>query len=129
MLYRLETLMDFPADQSTEGNGSGLWRTPDIGAGGTSGLLKQGKTHRENGQPIQVRLCDQVVNPRLWPTPAATDHKGSGKTGELRDRLDYATERGGTKSKTYDKPQTDGQLNPAWVSLMMGLPPDYLDLE
>jgi hypothetical protein len=46
-----------------------MWRTPDTGAGGTSGLLKEGKTHRENGQPIQVRLVDQVggsLNP-LFP--------------------------------------------------------------
>jgi len=39
-----------------------------------------------------------------WPTPCATDYKGSGKTGELRDRLDYAVERGATKSKTYTWP-------------------------
>ena len=40
----------------------------------------------------------------LWPTPCATDYKGSGKTGELRDRLDYAVERGATKSKVYKFP-------------------------
>jgi hypothetical protein len=37
----------------------------------------------------------------FWPTPNAADHKGAGKTGKLRDRLDYAVERGATKSKTY----------------------------
>lgn len=62
----------------TNATGSGLWRTPDTGAGGTSGLLKQGKTHRANGQPIQIRLADQVANPRLWPTPNARDWKDSG---------------------------------------------------
>ena len=65
-----------------------MWRTPDTGAGGTSGLLKKGITHRENGQPIQVRLADQVggkLNPTWvewlmgWPLgwtdlkPLATD--------------------------------------------------------
>jgi len=44
-----------------------MWRTPDTGAGGTSGLLKKGITHRENGQPIQVRLADQVGG-KLNPT-------------------------------------------------------------
>ena len=34
-------------------------------------MLKQGKTHRENGQPIQIRLVDQVNNSKLWPTPRA----------------------------------------------------------
>ncbi len=40
----------------------------------------------------------------MWTTPCATDHKGSGKTGTLRDRLDYAVERGATKSKAYTWP-------------------------
>lgn len=35
------------------------------------------------------------------PTPCATDHKGSGKNGADRDRLDYAVERGKTKSHLY----------------------------
>jgi len=46
-----------------------MWRTPDTGAGGTSGLLKEGKTHRENGQPIQVRLVDQVGGSLNPPFP------------------------------------------------------------
>jgi len=29
-------------------------------AGGRSGLLAKGITHRKNGQPVQVRLVDQV---------------------------------------------------------------------
>lgn len=71
----------------------------------------------------------------------------------LRDRLDYAVERGATKSKKYPTPKTNGfcggsggaamirnndnlsteekrsmlagnggQLNPAWVSWLMGWP-------
>ena len=47
-----------------------------------------------------------------WPTPCATDYKGSGQTGMLRDRLDYAVERGATKSNTYPQkwptPRTQG---------------------
>ena len=127
----------------TKENASGWWRTPDTGAGGTSGLLKQGITHRPNGQPIQIRLVDQVNNPHLWatptvypstsekmwPTPAATDHKGSGKTGKLRDRLDYATERGATKTRVYGEPATTGQLNPNWVEWLMGWPVGWSDLK
>jgi hypothetical protein len=42
-----------------------------------------------------------------WPTPRKTDYKGSGKTGQLRDRLDYAVERGGTKTQpNYATPQS-----------------------
>lgn len=36
-----------------------------------------------------------------WPTPCASDHKGSGKNGSDRNRLDYAVERGKTKSHLY----------------------------
>jgi hypothetical protein len=160
----------------TKEKGFGWWRTPDTGAGGTSGLLKQGITHRPNGQPIQIRLVDQVNNPHLWatptvmdhlparqeealkrqydknragrtshstlreqvvypppktmwPTPAATDYKGSGKTGTLRDRLDYATERGATKTRVYGEPALTGQLNPNWVEWLMGWPVGWSDLK
>jgi hypothetical protein len=57
----------------------------------------------------------------MWPTPCATDHKGAGKTGTLRDRLDYAAERGATKSKTYTwpTPRTKGMCggSGAWAQL------------
>ena len=36
-----------------------------------------------------------------WPTPCASDHIGPGKNGADRDRLDYAVERGKTKSHLY----------------------------
>jgi hypothetical protein len=123
-LYLLPTLV-----QTTKDEESGLWRTPDTGAGGTSGLLKEGKSHRKNGQPIQIRLVDQVNNPRLWPTPCSTDYKGSGKTGQLRDRLDYAVERGATKSKSYGEQQITGQLNPPFPEWLMGWPLGWTDLK
>ena len=89
----------------------------------------------------------------LLPTPSATDHKGAGKTGKLRDRLDYAAERGATKSKEFfptprvfmaygakrtnpstfknleDCVEDPGQLNPMWVEWLMGFPPGWTDLE
>jgi len=89
---------------------------------------------------------------KLWPMPCATDHKGSGKTGTLRDRLDYAAERGATKSNTYATPQArdfrsgsterwdnpersrnlndqvGGQLNPTWVEKLMGWPKNWTSL-
>ena len=39
----------------------------------------------------------------MWPSPCATDYKGPGKTP--RDRLDYAVERGATKSAVYPTPR------------------------
>lgn len=63
-----------------------------------------------------------------YPTPCSTDHKGSGQSGDLRDRLDYAIERGGTKSNTYEAPTVAGQLNPDWVEWLMGWPIGWTDL-
>ena len=110
-------------------NESGLWRTPDTGAGGTSGLLKQGITHRANGQPIQVRLVDQVNNPKMWPTPSTRDHKGGYIGGRIRngkvswDTLDVAVQHTDNQSKD------GGQLNPTWVEKLMGWPDDWTMLQ
>lgn len=57
-----------------------------------------GEPHRADIPGKQVNLNDFV---KMYPTPSATDYKGSGKNGQLRDRLDYAVERGATKSKDY----------------------------
>jgi hypothetical protein len=127
----------------TSGTESGLLPTP-LASLGTNG----GPNQRDSsGRP------DLQMAAMMWPTPCATDHKGSGKTGELRDRLDYAVERGGTKSKTYATPQardfrsgsTDrwddpersrnlndqigGQLNPTWVEWLMGWPLFWTSLD
>ena len=44
-----------------------MFRTPDTGAGGTSGLLKNGVKKRESGHSVQMRLMDQVGG-KLNPT-------------------------------------------------------------
>ena len=59
---------------------------------------------RRQGYGTQGNLNDEVVRRAIsapWPTPCATDHKGSGKNGADRDRLDYAVEMGRTKSHLY----------------------------
>ena len=62
-----------------------------------------------------------------WPTPTASDHKGSGRTiirkdgkNRLNDRLDYATEQ---------REPNGGQLNPTWVEWLMGFPTGWTDLK
>ena len=59
-----------------------------------------------------------------FPTPTASDHKGSGPTNirkdgkdRRRDRLDYAVEK------------KSGTLNPQFVEWLMGLPTGWTDLE
>jgi len=74
----------------TESGSSENWPTPT-----RSDYRGRGPNSSQQGLP------DVVKRGKLWPTPCATDHKGSGVNGQLRDRLDYAIERGATKSKVY----------------------------
>jgi hypothetical protein len=121
-LYLLPTLVQNIKDEEY-----GLWRTPDTGAGGTSGLLKEGKTHRQNGQPIQVRLVDQVQNPRLWPTPQASDHRDRGNMSN--PSIQRRVEIGKQISLSQSVDPTSGQLNPTWVEWLMGWPVGWTDLK
>ena len=104
----------------------GAWPTPQARDATPRGAQAKRYTNpeRSNGLP------DAVAHfAARWPTPSATDHKGSGVTGDLRDRLDYAVERGATKTNTYSVPQSGGQLNPTWVEWLMGWPLGWTALE
>ena len=48
---------------------------------------------------------------RAWPTPSATDYKGSSKPGQRRGQLTEPIE-----------PGSGGRLNPAWVETLQGFP-------
>ena len=110
-----------PSAPLTDGTESGYWRTPDTGKGGTSGLLKEGKDRRENGQPIQIRLVDQVNNPRLWPTPKASP------SGPDFARINRP-QSGGDDLATAVAREEGGPLNPPWVEWLMGFPIGWTDL-
>jgi len=97
-----------------------MWPTPKASAAGPDFA----KTTRSK---TEISLATAVA---MFPTPAATDGKGAGKTGTLRDRVDYAAERGATKSKTYQQPPQDGgSLNPTWVEWLMGFPLGWTALD
>ena len=82
LLWELMTL-----ERPTDASASGYWHTPDTGAGGEISAEKaadfaSGKT-RASGSAIQIRLCDQVRHPQLWPTPTVcgnNNRKGLTKT-------------------------------------------------
>ena len=81
---------------------SATWPTPTAhdrmpGTTKTRGFIIDGKEMQRNLNDIVVR---RTVS-SLWPTPCASDHRGPGKNGADRDRLDYAVERCKTKSHTY----------------------------
>lgn len=75
---------------------SAPWPTPR--AGGSRSGLDGGSNSRKAARKRGHYIPNSVS---AWPTPTANDYKGSGKNGDLRDRLDYAVERGATKSHTY----------------------------
>ena len=93
--------------------------------------LKSNTTGPKNLMQVANGEWEHLMPPKqIWPTPCSTDYKGSGKTGDLRDRLDYAAERGATKSKQYaDPPKAGGKLNPMWVEWLMGWPLGWTDLK
>lgn len=78
---------------------SAPWPTPR--AGGSRSGLDGGSNSRKAARKRGHYIPNSVS---AWPTPTANDYKGSGRNGELRDRLDYAVERGATKSHTYPTP-------------------------
>lgn len=164
LLFRLRVWV--PGTEETD---CGLWPTPtDASKGGGSsrsgdridetptlqGMARKGL--RMKGGPRNTVTSLQVMA-KMFPTPTSLDYKGSGQTGTLRDRLDYAVERQATKSRLYPTPtQSDyrspnlnpakdgqpepasghalpakvgGSLNPTWVEWLMGFPEGWTDLE
>lgn len=73
---------------------------------------------------------ETVYGSPLWPTPTARDWKGSGVDAKLRDSLDFAAERGRTRSTFYGPPAPKGlRLNPDWVEWLMGWPVGWTRLD
>lgn len=144
----------------TGANESGFWRTPDTGAGGEISADKAadfaaGKT-RASGSVIQIRLCDQVRHPQLWPTPTVCGNNNrKGLTKTSGDGLATAVSKTYPTPKCQDAgaalfdrckgnlgevihgrylnggnatPQTkSARLNPNWVEWLMGWPIGYTD--
>ena len=132
----------------------GFWRTPDTGVGGeiseTKAMDYVTKTPRASGSSIQIRLCDQVKHPILWPTPTRCgnyNRKGLSKnsgdglatavktwpTPKCQDSRAALTDRhksnlgevvhGGLETL----PTKTARLNPNWVEWLMGWPIGWTD--
>ena len=124
--YRLAPLVP-----RTAGNASGLWRMPSATAAAMWPTPKASAAGPDFAKTARSKTGISLATAAaMWPTPAATDGKGAGKTGQLRDRLDYAAERGQTKTSAYPPPPpTGGSLNPTWVEWLMGFPPGWTALD
>ena len=105
----------------------GFWRTPDTGVGGeiseTKAMDYVTKTPRASGSSIQIRLCDQVKNPMLWPTPKCQDSR-TALTDRHKSNLGEVV-HGGLETL----PTKTARLNPNWVEWLMGCPIGWTDLK
>lgn len=143
------------AEPRTDEKECGYWRTPDAGAGGEISDEKAadyaaGKP-RKSGSAIQIRLCDQVRNKRLYPTPTRSDYKGrgpnSGQQGlpEILKKFYPTPKCQDSRAALIDRhksnlgevvhggietlPTKTARLNPNWVEWLMGWPIGWTDLK
>ena len=121
------------------GTDSGLWATPSATDGQRGGTITPNMTG--------VSLAQMVNTPTRWPTPIASDSRGSsgkpapGKQTQLVDAVRFATplsrdwRSGKTSQATAEKnsrplsEQIGGSLNPTWVEWLMGWPLGWTDLK
>jgi len=109
-----------PWTRRTDECASGLWRTPD--ASMTTGGAANALDRKEQGHAIS--LADQVNTPEMWPSPRASDYKGSGPRGSksqkhMEDRQ-YLCATAATAES--------GSLNPDWVEWLMGYPETWTEV-
>lgn len=128
---------------------SALWRTPATAARDYKGSNSTEHLERESGNRNHV---DQLANAvKLWPTPVASDAKGSGPAGSksaedmkgryLRAAVMYGTPTttSAVRSKRFARNACQnpakvakadgGQLNPDWVEWLMGFPAGWTDTD
>ena len=133
----------------TAANDAGLWRTPTVGMLNADRAKDPEYTARKEAKGQTITLADQVKNPRMWPTPLATDGSKGGpnqKGGKGDLRLSSAVHQFPTPTATNTKAHhmrgadngkerearsygETGQLNPNWVEWLMGWPLGWTDLK
>jgi len=133
----------------TAANDAGLWRTPTVGMLNADRAKDPEYTARKEAKGQTITLADQVKNPRMWPTPLATDGSKGGpnqKGGKGDLRLSSAVHQFPTPTATNTKAHhmrgadngkerearsygETGQLNPNWVEWLMGWPHGWTDLK
>ena len=94
-----------------------LWPTPTV-QDSNKATKKWRDSHQNN-------LTAAVFNPeKMWPTPAATNHKGS-----VKDRYMGSETYRANLDEAVRTHREDGQLNPDWVEWLMGYPIGWTSLQ
>ena len=116
-----------PSTPPTEGTGCGLWPTPRAQTieNKMERLTPQGRLSEDGSQRFGLNLLDAV---RMWPTPRTKGMCGGTGNFEQMKKIEDA----GIITETERKQMTagnGGQLNPAWVELLMGYPLGWTDIK
>jgi hypothetical protein len=112
--FALSAFQLTPLEQSIEDSGCSLWRTPNASV--VTGGGQDGAKRMEAGHAMQ--LSDQVLSPKLWPTPRKEGYDSQGKGhGDLVYEV---------KARLFP---TSGSLNPRFVEELMGFPIDHTALK
>ena len=96
-----------------------LWKTPIA-----SDSANREFYHNSRGEP---NLSGMV---KMWPTPKASDYKGSGPAGTKSAVHDLKKHnlKGAVMFYPNMSQENGGQLNPTWVEYLMGFPLGWTDL-
>ena len=88
-----------------------MWQTPIA----NDAIARKKGNWNSRGEP---KLSAQV---KMWPTPSATDYKGSVTQSLVMERLEHP--RGvRLPEELVRRGETGGQLNPAFCEWLMGFP-------
>ena len=107
--YRLQTWA--PRTCANDGSASHGWPTPRSCTAMQAAITPSRAADKNPNLEV-------IIARQQWPTPAATDFKGSSKPGQRRGQLTEATE-----------PNSAGRLNPEWVEMLMGFPAGWTDID
>ncbi len=101
-----------PSMPRTNGNGSGLWPTPNA------------RDHKDTGANVdweKVAKKSKLAGAVMWPTPTQSDYRSPNmnpaKNGQVEPSSGHALPA-----------KVGGQLNPTWVEWLMGYPTGWTDL-
>lgn len=101
------------SERLTSATESGSWLpTPSVSTHWSNRSLSPGATVRWTLHGMAAK--------NTWPTPSATDWKGSSKPGQRRGQL---------TDPAMGAISAGGKLNPQWVAWLMGWPVGWTDLE
>lgn len=121
-----------PSERPTFESGSLLWPTPTAQDDNKSPAAHLAMKKRMGGgrtKPTSLQVMAKGVEMGLWPTPTASDWKGSRKFESLREWGSRGTNLPEAVQRERGSGARPGMLNPEWVEWLMGFPPRWTDCE